>query len=355
MSASPFRSHLLQQWARSTQGRAPAAVVPWLNKSSSSHPREIDREDDERRLLEREYLAHLHPESTHITPPSISTLDSASTVTAFAATTVSSSLWARPPAKAPQNNSIRRSQSRDGSGRTSSDAIISAKLASRVSEEHRGTSGGSRSLHSTPPHPSSSSYRQEYDLTEQEQNIAHDSELAASFQSFLQSRRTATRLQSEEEEEQQRKILIPALNRAVQCAQMAPNHKRTEPFSFRRFVAGSEAARQLADISYEVTLRKTESHPNAESKRQKWLQIPAFLVTLVHGNQAGIDDIESSSDNDPYQALPYTPPETEKQLEDVSTNERRGHWYSLPPHYLHLVVPLPILYTHSSIPCGTLF
>eukprot|EP00525_Craspedostauros_australis_P002392 CAMPEP_0198132948 /NCGR_PEP_ID=MMETSP1442-20131203/59310_1 /TAXON_ID= /ORGANISM="Craspedostauros australis, Strain CCMP3328" /LENGTH=310 /DNA_ID=CAMNT_0043794051 /DNA_START=54 /DNA_END=986 /DNA_ORIENTATION=+ len=32
MSAGPFRSHLLQQWARSNQSRPPVAVVPWLRK-----------------------------------------------------------------------------------------------------------------------------------------------------------------------------------------------------------------------------------------------------------------------------------------------------------------------------------
>jgi hypothetical protein len=105
---------------------------------------------------------------------------------------------------------------------------------------------------------------------------------------------------------------------------MAPNHKRTEPFSLGRLLAFSPTAEQLAEISYQVTtLTKTESAPNAKAKRKKWLDIPAFLVTLVHENQQipiidGTSTTTTTTTTSPYQALPYTPPETEKQLEDVS-------------------------------------
>jgi hypothetical protein len=97
---------------------------------------------------------------------------------------------------------------------------------------------------------------------------------------------------------------------------MAPNHKRTEPFSFRRFFVGSLAAQHLAELSYQVTLSSSSSAPNAEAKRKKWLEIPAFLVTLVHENQSS----SVSTTTTPYEPLPYAPPETDRQLEDVSTN-----------------------------------
>lgn len=142
---------------------------------------------------------------------------------------------------------------------------------------------------------------------------------AAAFQSILLNRRTATRLKPVKgcDPQQEQHRLVLALDRAVKCAQMAPNHKYTEPFSFRRFLAGSRTAQQLADISYHVTLRKTDSPPNAESKRQKWLEIPGFLVALVHQNQMALEDC--SSTDDAYRALPYMPPETERQLEDYAS------------------------------------
>jgi hypothetical protein len=147
---------------------------------------------------------------------------------------------------------------------------------------------------------------------------------ALCLQSFLLNRRTATRLtHCFEKREAEGQLLRAALDRAVECAQMAPNHKRTEPFSFRRFLAGSLAAQQLAEIPYQVTLSSCSSAPNAEAKRKKWLEIPAFLVTLVHENQSS----SVSTTTSPYEPLPYTPPETERQLEDVSTNYYSGLWW----------------------------
>ena len=148
--------------------------------------------------------------------------------------------------------------------------------------------------------------------------------MSRAFQSLLMNRRTATRLTAPASaltEEQEHNKTIALLDRAVACAQMAPNHKRTEPFSFVRFLAGSQAAATLADIAYQVSLRKTGSEPNAASKRRKWLQIPAFLVTLVHENQDSMKVLESSLGLDEYDLMTYLPPETERQLEDVSLCE----------------------------------
>jgi hypothetical protein len=169
----------------------------------------------------------------------------------------------------------------------------------------------------------------EYEDSDDDDDGESFTSMSSALQSLLQNRRTATRLThhtttlEEENRESERAFLVHALNRAVECAQMAPNHKRTEPFSFRRFLAFSPTAEQLAEISYQVTLAKTESAPNAEAKRKKWLDIPAFLVTLVHENQQipiidGTSTTTTTTTTSPYQALPYTPPETEKQLEDVS-------------------------------------
>jgi hypothetical protein len=63
------------------------------------------------------------------------------------------------------------------------------------------------------------------------------------------------------------------------------------------------------------------SEPVARKKREKWLQIPAFLVALVHNNQnPTTKEIGGSNDDDAiYDPLEYVPPNSERQLEDVSS------------------------------------
>lgn len=148
----------------------------------------------------------------------------------------------------------------------------------------------------------------------------NDNKLAISLQSILKARRTATCLTHAQalgnrQEEQQK--LIQAMQRAVVCAQMAPNHKRTEPVSFRQILHSSQSAQTLAEISYQVAAN-TKSIPVGERKRQTWSEIPAFLVTLVHENQIAAPTRDPA---EAYHALPYSPPETDRQLEDVSINQ----------------------------------
>lgn len=143
-----------------------------------------------------------------------------------------------------------------------------------------------------------------------------NTDIARSLQSLLKHRRTATGLAHSFDDAGDRQMeqqeLVQALHRAVACAQMAPNHKRTEPFSFRQILHSSQAAQSVAEIAYQVAAN-TKSISVAENKRAKWSEIPAFLVTLVHRNQKPVHN-----SSDVYKALPYSPPETERQLEDVS-------------------------------------
>lgn len=140
--------------------------------------------------------------------------------------------------------------------------------------------------------------------------------------SLLRSRRTATRLVhslDDSKRQQEQDYIAQALNRAVACAQMAPNHKRTEPFSFKKIMASSQSAQTLAEIAYQITLNKSSSsQPVAERKRQKWLEIPAFLVALIHDNQDPSSTLVTC-DKEAFQELPFMPPKTERQLEDVSS------------------------------------
>ena len=159
--------------------------------------------------------------------------------------------------------------------------------------------------------------------TDSNQDDDNQHSLAGPMHSLLRSRRTATRLVhslDDSKRQQEQDYIAQALNRAVACAQMAPNHKRTEPFSFKKIMASSQSAQTLAEISYQITLNKSSSsQPVAERKRQKWLEIPAFLVALIHDNQDPSSTLVVTCDKEAFQELPFMPPKTERQLEDVSS------------------------------------
>jgi nitroreductase len=177
-------------------------------------------------------------------------------------------------------------------------------------------------------------------------NHGTEVDLSIALQNMLQTRRTssnfAPRLLSssasanagQEQAEMQTKTQehqywMGALERAVVCGYTAPNHKRTEPFTFKRMVGPSESTERLADIAYHVSLReqkqnihKTGASPEqieekALKKRNKWSSIPAFLVTMLKSETivADPDVVESM---DAYGQLPYSAPANERELEDYA-------------------------------------
>lgn len=135
-----------------------------------------------------------------------------------------------------------------------------------------------------------------------------------------------------------------ALERAVIAGCSAPNHKKTEPFRFIRIIGPSSTHDQLSNIAYNVSLRKLQQQQQhaknvmsyeeiqlkAQHKRDRWHQIPAYLVTLVNSskslnNSSEIDrgnnldeTLNDDDDNDIYIPLPYQPPLTEIELEDYA-------------------------------------
>jgi hypothetical protein len=147
-------------------------------------------------------------------------------------------------------------------------------------------------------------------LDKHKHNHGTEVDLSVALQNMLQTRRTsshfAPRLSSistsasdeevQEEKQaqtQEHEYWMGALERAVVCGYTAPNHKRTEPFTFKRMVGPSENTERLAEIAYHVSLReqqqnmaKTGASPEqieekALKRRDKWSRIPAFLVTLL--------------------------------------------------------------------------
>ena len=348
MSAGgPFRSHLLQQWGRSTQGRAPAAVATWLK---SSPPSDSSKDAEGKTLLldsdgGRTRHSHYLPQG-----PSISTLDSVSYGMEAGGSATAS--WEAsphshtprplttppPPTLRPERRSNHQTSTRMfatiatattdlGSGKLPSEAPLHLSPHDSRHEQRKSPERRTRLLSST-----ASSHQRDHPPVfddERHEVTGIDPSMTTAFQSLLMTRRTASHWKGPSQEGTFSSVaaeekLKRALDRAVACAQMAPNHKRTEPFSFKRFLMGSKAANHLADISYNVTLRKSGSEPNAHAKRLKWLAIPGFLVMLVHENQRSSSSSEGSSvqwcesDDYRYALLPYSPPETERQLEDVS-------------------------------------
>jgi len=143
--------------------------------------------------------------------------------------------------------------------------------------------------------------------------------LPSAFQSLLQTRRTTSRfsaLTSTMPIYEEADYWNDALERAVLCGYQAPNHKRTEPFTFKRMVAPSRSTERLADIAYNVNLRKGKSEEKAHQKRDKWSQIPAFLVATVQEESLYENYIETLNE---YDQLPYVPPQTERALEDYAS------------------------------------
>jgi nitroreductase len=136
----------------------------------------------------------------------------------------------------------------------------------------------------------------------------------SSFQSTLLSRRTVASLSYLQPD-----VLKLSLDRAILCAQSAPNHKHTEPTFFKRMLSPSPAIDALAEIVYNVTYkRKSVTDPeNAESfaarKRDKWNRIPAYLVVAIKNQPPSC-----RGDEELYTELPFVGPQTERHLEDYA-------------------------------------
>jgi hypothetical protein len=273
-----FRSHLLQQWTQQ-QGRALATVIPWLRPSSStSHPSQSTGDDNENSFsrsspaqrevgpmesssTRRQHQPHRHRQHTgHLLM--LSSID-----------TATSSQTESPFHSYSSRNYHHINNLNNMFGRNDND-YSSSSDASCAKSFSLDSSSSSSSLSSW----------EDQSISSQESDYHDDEEdLSKSMQSLLMSRRTATKLKhatllssdvdsgtATMDRQMEEQKLMEALHRAVRTAQMAPNHKRTEPFSFKQIVFSSQTAKRLADICYHVvTLRKPGgSEPVARKKRK---------------------------------------------------------------------------------------
>lgn len=65
------------------------------------------------------------------------------------------------------------------------------------------------------------------------------------------------------------------INRAIEAARWAPNHRFTEPWHFYRL--GPETAAQVVALNTDLVAAK-KGPQAAEEKRQKWASVPAWLL-----------------------------------------------------------------------------
>lgn len=91
-----------------------------------------------------------------------------------------------------------------------------------------------------------------------------------------------------------------ALNRAVEAATYAPNHKRTEPWRFH--LLGPRAIRRVCELNAEIVAAKKGEAAGAK-KLSRWLAMPGWLVvTCVRPDDAPSMEEPAGSTREDYAA-----------------------------------------------------
>jgi len=295
-----FRSQIMQQFAASarSQSRPPLALIGWLadeeGSSSGSSGGRPDIKSPTRQGSASRFLSGIPSSQSR----ALSSIHSTSSVSP----TVSSPV---------------------------SELRMKAKVTTR------------RSLSSLPEsHDSLLAWAAPEDKGKKVDGDDLERQLSDLFQNLLRTRRTRNHFSqlppsmapgNDAAELFGRSYWMNALERAVECGYNAPNHKRTEPFTFKRMIAPSAKTRRLAEIAYNVKLRQQQQSAvmlsekaileNAEKKRTKWANIPAFLVTVVNSQEVVVDpDHGEDALSSPYDLLNYVPPSSERALEDYASS-----------------------------------
>ena len=80
------------------------------------------------------------------------------------------------------------------------------------------------------------------------------------------------------------RIADDVIERAVEVGSWAPNHHRTEPWRF--YLLGALARKQIIERNTEL-VRIAQGERAAEIKRQRWLEVPGWLLmTCLHSEDA---------------------------------------------------------------------
>ena len=123
-------------------------------------------------------------------------------------------------------------------------------------------------------------------------------------------------------------FLRAAIKRGVQCARAGPNHKLTEPTTFYQIISPSASSEKLLNIVHDVTLQRLQKQKlsgeeacrtEAMRKREKWANIPAFVVATVSGMEDQAPPTRRNNDEiHSFSEMAYIPPSSTRQLEDYA-------------------------------------
>ena len=72
-----------------------------------------------------------------------------------------------------------------------------------------------------------------------------------------------------------------AIERMLDAAVWAPNHRLTEPWPFFVLEQDSPARKQAADLAYEFQMERTDDESRAEAARQKVLEPPVVMYVYT--------------------------------------------------------------------------
>jgi hypothetical protein len=172
----------------------------------------------------------------------------------------------------------------------------------------------------------------EEDEENQASTVETSNDRTVAFQNLLITRRTTSNYQPLEgdKHEKQEKLLKlqAAIQRAVECAVQAPNHKLTEPYTFKTLTAmgggGSNTRDDMLNLlEKHIQFKKGGDAKAGMYKKEKWSQVPAFVVALC-GNQPDQGDetwrssTKEHKERAAYDEMPFVAPSTLRQVEDVS-------------------------------------
>ena len=286
-ASSPFRSHLLQQWTKGA-GRSPIGVATWLKKAIDE-----DTEEDNSNPRSQTQSSNLYRSTQTLSSKDVS----------LSSMHASWSASVKRKKNEVKNHAV-----------LSSSGLSSAAVATdNHDEEKNDIPLGSLKV---------------------DRNYITRKLYSDAINSLMTPRGGAAASNATDHDER-RELLKTAIDRAVRVAQIkcsssSQNGEVVVPFAFRRFFSNSHSSERLTEIGVRVNnkLAQTKNIDDEHSKAmnnnkvKEWSDnnVPAFIVALVHNNQRATNEEEEElNDNDPFGAMEYSPPETEQNLEDVSS------------------------------------
>jgi nitroreductase len=76
-------------------------------------------------------------------------------------------------------------------------------------------------------------------------------------------------------------VFREAIERMLDAAVWAPNHRLTEPWRFFVLEKGSPARQKVADLAYDFALQRNNDSARAERARQTVLEPPVVVLSRI--------------------------------------------------------------------------